>query len=121
MAQPRLAKEPPEEPSRRSFEQAADESTPLRRDSASSSPAEDQEALAAHACTVLGELISGLPFSPCHYNLFGAVALVWVAGGALHAVFPWILADAAQEYELDPPGEAALVSLSDHTPAVSVL
>lgn len=112
MAQPRLAKEPREEP-RRSFE-AADESTPLRGDSASSSSAaaataEDQEALIAHACTVLGELISGLPFSPCHYNLFGAVALVWVAGGAFHAVYPWVLADAKQEYELDPPGEAALV------------
>jgi len=109
MAQPRLAKEPPEEQPRRS-----DESTPLRANSASSSST-------AHACTTLGELISGLPFSPCHYNLFGAVALVWVAGGALHAVYPWVLADAKQKYELDPPGEAALVSLSDHTPIVSVL
>lgn len=124
-AQAGLAEEPREEP-RRTSEQVADESTPLREDSASSSSAaaataRDQEALVTHACTVLGELISGLPLSPCHYNLFGAVALVWVAGGALYAVYPWILADAKEEYELDPTGEAALVSLFDHPPILSVL
>ena len=94
----------------RSLEQpAVYESTPLKEGSSSNAEttAEEQQ---ARASTVLGELISALPLSPCHYNLFGAVALVFVADGALHAIFPWVIANAKQDYELEPLGESALVS-----------
>ena len=78
---------------------------------ASNSPATEDQALIARddAGAVLGELISALPLSPCHFNLFGAVALVWVSEGTLEAMWPWLLADAKDLYQLDPFGEGALV------------
>ena len=61
------------------------------------------------ASTVLGELISKLPLSPCHYNLFGAVALVWVVAGVIEAMRPWAIADAKRAYGLDALGMGVLV------------